>query len=332
MDIDWRPLVEIIRQRDRFLITSHQRADCDALGSELALARILESLGKRAAIVNADDVPPHIAFMDPDNRIGVIGTTAPMEALRGFDVMIVVDTSAWVQLGRMGEVLRSFAGVRVVIDHHVSEDDLGAIVFKDDAAEATGRLILQLAEALGVALTREIAEPLFAAIATDTGWFRFSSVTAETFKALAKLTAAGASPGKTFSQLFEQHSLPRLHLRGRILEHVKPDCAGRLLWTYVTQEDFRQCGAELTDTEDAINSLLTVKGVETALLLVELEPELTKISLRSRSDFDVNKIAEQFGGGGHRQAAGVTFRGPMIEAQQAILDALRGGMQDCPGK
>jgi phosphoesterase RecJ-like protein len=331
MDIDWRPLVEVIQQRDRFLITSHLRADCDAIGSELALARTLEALGKRAAIVNSDEVPEHIEFMDPEGRIGVLGGNVTLEALRGFDVLIVVDTSAWVQLGRMAEVLRGFSGVRVVIDHHVSEDDLGALVFKDDHAEATGRLILQLGEALGVNLTPEIAQPLLTAIATDTGWFRFSSVTAHTFTALAKLTAAGASPARAFAQLFEQHSLPRLHLRGRILDHVKPECNNRLLWTYVTAEDFRECGAQLTDTEDAINLLLTVKGVETAVLFVELEPEQTKVSLRSRSDFNVHEIAEKFGGGGHRAAAGVTYRGPMAEAQQAILDALRTGMQNCPG-
>jgi len=331
MEIDWRPLVEVIRQRDRFLITSHLRADCDAVGSELALARILESLGKRAAIVNGDEVPEHIEFMDVDNRIGVVGSTASLEALRGFEVIIVVDTSAWAQLGRMAEVVRGFRGVRVVIDHHVSEDDFGGLVFKDNHAEATGRLILQLAEALGVTLTQAIAEPLLAAIATDTGWFRFSSVTADTFTALAKLTAAGATPAKTFAQLFEQHSLPRLHLRGRILDHVSPDCDNRLLWTYITAQDFRECGAQRTDTEDAINMLLTVKGVETAVMFVELEPDVTKVSLRSRSNFNVHEVAEKFGGGGHRAAAGVTYQGPLAEAQQAILDAVRTGMQHCPG-
>jgi phosphoesterase RecJ-like protein len=329
MDIDWRPLVEVIHKRQRFLITSHMRADCDAIGSEVGLARILQSLGKQAVIVNSDEVPKHIEFMDPDNRVGVLGQSAPHEALRGFDVMIVVDTSAWMQLGGMAEVMRSFPGVRVVIDHHVSEDDMQALVFKDDRAEATGRLIVQVAEALGVELTPEIAEPLFTAIATDTGWFRFSSVTADTFAALSKLTAAGACPGKTFAQLFEQHTLARLHLRGRILEHIRSDCNNRMLWTHVTAEDFRECGAQRTDTEDAINTLLTVKGVEAAVLFVELEPDVTKVSLRSRSEFNVNKVAELFGGGGHRQAAGITFPGPMIEAQQAVLDAMRNGMREC---
>lgn len=326
MTIDWQPLVELIDRHDRFLITSHCRADCDAVGSEIALALALESLGKQAAVVNGDALPEHIAFMDPTGRVGELGVSAPLEALRGYDVLAVVDTSAWGQLGPMADFVRDFTGERVVIDHHVKSDDLGAMVFRDEQAEATGRLILQLCEALGVEVTPAIATPLFAAIATDTGWFRFSSVTAATFTALAKLTAAGASPPHLFSQLFEQHTLARIHLRGKILGHVTPECEGRLMWTYVTQDDFTSTGAQRTDTEDAINSLLTVAGAEVAALFVELETVATKVSLRSRSDFDVRAIAEQFGGGGHRAAAGITYHGDREQAQTAVLDALRAGL------
>jgi phosphoesterase RecJ-like protein len=324
MPIDWQPLVDLIDRCQTFLITSHVRADCDAIGSEVALAQILEARGKQALIINGDEVPEHIAFMDPQNRVRVVGATAPLESLRGgFDAFIIVDTGAWTQLGRTAEVLRNFTGPKVVIDHHVSQDDMGAMLFKDSTVEATGRLILQLSEALNVPLTLEIAEPLFAAIATDTGWFRFNSVTADTYSALAKLTAAGVEPGKIFTRLYEQHSLPRLLLRGRILSHITPECDGRLMWTYVTNEDFTECDANRTDTEDSINSLLTVAGVEVAALFVELEPGVTKVSLRSRSDFDVRAVAEQFGGGGHRAAAGISYRGDRATAQQLILDALR---------
>src|SRR3954470_3933895 len=111
MDIDWRPLVKVINERDHFLITSHLRADCDALGSEVALAQILQALGKQVAIVNGDEPPPHIAFMDPEGRIGVLGSTVTLDLLRSFEVMIVVDTSAWIQLGRMADVMRDFPGV-----------------------------------------------------------------------------------------------------------------------------------------------------------------------------------------------------------------------------
>ncbi len=108
MKIDWLPLVEMIRSHDRLLITSHQRADCDAIGSEMGVALILETLGKQAAIVNADEVPEHISFMDPYGRVAVLGYTAPLEARCGFDAMIVVDTALGAGLGGMAEVLRGF--------------------------------------------------------------------------------------------------------------------------------------------------------------------------------------------------------------------------------
>lgn len=327
MSINWQPLVDLIGRHQRFLITSHCRADCDAVGSEIGLALALESLGKHARIVNGDALPEHIAFMDPDDRVGELGTSAPLETLRGYDALVIVDTSAWGQLGPMADVVRGFAGELVVIDHHIESDDLGATVFRDETAEATGRLILELCDALDVEVSPAMAAPLFAAIATDTGWFRFSSVTAATFQALAKLTDAGAKPPALFSQLYEQHSLARIHLRGRILNNVTPECDGRLMWTYVTMDDFGSTGANRTDTEDAINALLTVAGAEAAAIFVELESDVTKVSLRSRSDFDVRAVAEQFGGGGHRAAAGITYRGPRDEAQTAILDALRAGLQ-----
>jgi phosphoesterase RecJ-like protein len=323
MTIDWQPLKEIIASHESFLLTSHCRADCDAVGSELALALVLESLGKRVEIVNGDEVPDHIRFIDPHGRVRELGRNATAQELAGIDCLIVVDTSAWVQLGPMAEVVRAFPGTRVIIDHHVSQDDLGAQEFKDSTAEATGRLILELSEALGVELTDEIALPLFAAIATDTGWFRFSSVTENTFLALAKLVAAGVSPPTVFSALFEQHRLARIHLRGRILEHVESDCGGRLMSTHVRRADFDEVGANTTDTEDVINTLLTVANSEVAVLFVELEKDRTKVSLRSRTTFDVCAIAAQFGGGGHKAAAGVTYDGSLDEARRAVLDALR---------
>lgn len=324
--IDWQPLCEIINSHASFLLTSHCRADCDAVGSELALAHILKALGKEVVISNGDPVPEHISFIDPENQVRVLGLSVEPKELWKIEVLIVVDTSAWVQLGPMAEVVKAFPGERVIIDHHVSQDDLGAVEFKEETAEATGRLILELGEALGVEITPEIATPLFAAIATDTGWFRFSSVREKTFAALSRLVAAGANPQNIFSMLFEQHSLARLHLRGRILGNIVSDMDGRLMSTHATQADFAATGANSTDTEDSINNLLTVKGSEVAVLFVELAPDRTKVSLRSRSDFDVQKIAAQFGGGGHKKASGVTFSGTLQQAQQAVLDALRAAL------
>jgi phosphoesterase RecJ-like protein len=326
MTIDWKPLAEMIRAHNSFLITSHMRADCDAIGSELGMAAIIEAMGKRAIVVNGDAPPEHIAFMDSQRRVRAL-EAVPADELAKIDAVIIVDTSAWSQLGPMADFVRAFKGPRAVVDHHVSADDLGAAMYRDSTAEATGRLVLEFAEYMDVKVSPEMAAVLFAAIATDTGWFRFSSVTEKTFAALAKLTAAGANPQQTFSKLYESHSYPRLKLRGRILDHVTKECDGRLLWTYVSSRDFDETGAQTTDTEDAINMLLSVAGVEAAILFVELEPDLTKVSLRSRGELDVRAVSEKFGGGGHKQASGVTFKDQRESAQRAILDAACAAMK-----
>ncbi|MCC7475854.1 MAG: bifunctional oligoribonuclease/PAP phosphatase NrnA [Pirellulales bacterium] len=313
--------MKLVAEARSFVITSHMRADCDAIGSELGLALALRSLGKHARIVNGDPVPPHIGFIDPSHEVLVLGQDVTANDL-ACDVLAVVDTGAWPQLGPMADVVRTTAARKINIDHHVSQDDLGATVFKDTSAESTGRLILQALDALGVPLTQAMAIPLFSAIGTDTGWFRFSSVSEATFAAAARLVVAGARPQAIFAQLYEQNSLARLLLQGRILSNVKSHMGGRLLSTAITQNDLRAVGAEPTDTEDVINRLLGVAGTEAALLFLELSPAETKVSLRSRTNLDVNAVAAVFGGGGHKAASGVRFPGPLCEAEPAVLHAM----------
>jgi phosphoesterase RecJ-like protein len=325
MPIDWRPFVKLVNDSRSFVLTSHMRPDCDAIGSERGLALALRALGKEVRIVNGDAVPPHIAFIDPENEVKVLARDVSADALT-CDVLAVLDTSAWGQLGPMADVVRRTAARKIVIDHHLSEDDLGAIFFKDATAESTGRLILEAIDALGVELTQAMAIPLFTAIATDTGWFRFASVTEATLAAAARLVKAGAKPNAIFSALYEQNSLGRLRLQARILTNVKSHLGGRLLSTAITQDDLRAAGAEPTDTEDVINRLLAVSGVEVALLFLELGPMETKVSLRSRSGVDVCAVAERFGGGGHRAAAGVRYPGPLATAEPAMLAAVEAAM------
>ena len=326
MTIDWRPFTKIVSESRSFVLTSHMRPDCDAIGSELGLALALRSLGKSVRIVNGDPVPPHIGFIDANHDVKVLGLDVAASDL-ACDVHVVLDTSAWSQLGPMAEVVRGSAARKINIDHHVSQDDLGGAVFKDAASESTGRLVLQAIEALGVTLTPEMAMPLFAAIGTDTGWFRFASVGEATFQAAARLVAAGAKPNEVFAKLYEQNSLARIWLQGRILTNVKSHLGGRLMSTAVTQADVDAVGAEATDTEDVINRLLAVAGVEVALLFLELGPQETKVSLRSRSGIDVNAIAGKFGGGGHKAASGVRYRGPLSEAEPAVLEAVSAAMK-----
>src|SRR5215212_1460453 len=326
MPIEWRPFTKIVGEAQSFVLTSHMRPDCDAIGSEIGLALALRSLGKTVRIVNADPVPPHIAFIDPNRDVRVLGRDTTAADLKS-DVLAVLDTSAWSQLGPMADVVRNTSARRVVIDHHVSQDDMSAVVFKDTTSESTGRLVLQAIDAIGTTLTAQIAAPLFAAIATDTGWFRFPSVGEATLTAAARLVAAGAKPHQVFAFLYEQNTLQRLLLQGRILSNVKSHLGGRLLSTAITQADLNAVGAEATDTEDIINRLLSVGGVEVALLFLELGPQETKVSLRSRSAFDVNQVAARFGGGGHKAASGVRYPGPLSEAEPAVIAAVSEAMQ-----
>lgn len=322
MPIDWKPLLPIVKDAQSFVLTSHTRPDCDALGSELGLAYALEGLGKRVRIVNGDGVPPHIAFIDPQERVGVIGRDVTREEAHACDVHVVLDTSAWGQLGDMADVLRDSPATKVVIDHHVSGDDLGATVFKDTAAEAAGRLVLEAIDALGAPLSAEAATALFYAISTDTGWFRFPSVGEQTFRAAARLVAAGASPCGAFSALYDNNSLARVRLHGRVMDSVRTELDGRLSFGEATAQDLAETGAAVSDTEDVVNRLLSINGVEVAALLADLEEGKVKISLRSRTDLDVRAVAERFGGGGHNKAAGARFRGTIPEARAAVLEVM----------
>ncbi len=161
-------------------------------GANWAWPRILDKLGKRVRIVNGQATPPNYQFIDPHRRIKAINVDVQPAELADVEVLMVLDTSAWAQLGPMGDVVKATKAKKIVLDHHVSSDDLGAEQFKNVEAEATGRLVLEAAQHLGVKLSPEIATPLFAAIATDTGWYRFASTRGDTYRAAGALVDAGA--------------------------------------------------------------------------------------------------------------------------------------------
>ncbi|HUY88709.1 MAG TPA: DHH family phosphoesterase [Pirellulales bacterium] len=327
MPINWPRFVELVRTHQRFLLTSHIRPDCDALGSELGMAGVLEQLGKDVLIVNAQKTPPNLQFIDPQRKLKALGVDVQLADLEQIEVLMVLDTSAWAQLSDMGLVLRSTKAKKLVLDHHVSEDDLGAEPFKNTRAEATGRLVLEAAGQLGVTLTPEIATPLFAAIATDTGWYRFGSTTGDTYRFGGQLVDAGARPNEIYRSLYEQDTLARLQLVGRTLARTQSELNGRLVYTAVFQSDFQATGALPPDTEDVINLTLTVAGTEVAVILVEQPDGRFKLSFRSRSAVDCSRLAEIFGGGGHKAAAGAMTPGPFEAAQQKVLDAVRSAMR-----
>lgn len=327
MRINWEPLREIIAANQRYVLTTHVRPDADALGSELAMAGMLEYLGKQVQIINASPVPARLAFLDPNKRILQLGATATDEQALDTDVHMILDTSAWSQLAEVGRVFRKTTAMKVVIDHHFSSEQLGAIDFKDTDAEATGALMFQFAEAFGIPISRDVARAMFCAIATDTGWFRFASTTSETMRTIGRLIECGANQADLYRSLYEQYTLARLKLMGRVLNRIKVECDGRLSYTYVRQDDYKETGAEPADTEDMVNECLTIAGTEAAFILIEQNNGNIKASFRSKTHIDVSRVSEQFKGGGHKQAAGAILPGPLAEAQTKILTAMRAAVE-----
>jgi bifunctional oligoribonuclease and PAP phosphatase NrnA len=325
MTVDWPAFVVFVNSHQSFILTSHIRPDCDALGSELGMANILRALGKKVRIVNGQATPPNLAFIDPEEEILVIGEDVTADDLADADALLVLDTSAWAQLGPMGDIVRTTNADKGVLDHHVGEDDLGAQLFKNTTAEAAGRLVVEAAEQLNVQLTAEMARPLFAAIATDTGWYRFGSASAYTYRIAANLIDAGASPSTIYGKLYERETLGRLRLRGLVLHRTVVEENG-LGFTHILREDFDSTGALPSDTEDLVNLILSVEGSQAAVIFVQQQGSGYKISFRSRCRMDCSQVAAQFGGGGHKAAAGAFIEGELDDVRPPVLEAVRAAM------
>jgi phosphoesterase RecJ-like protein len=254
------------------------------------------------------------------------GTGDTVSAVQQAQLHIVVDTSSWAQLADVGVAMRNSTAQRVVIDHHVSSDDLGATEFKDPTREATGALIGDLANSLNWPIPAAAAHALFAAIATDTGWFRFAATTGETFRMAGRLVDLGAQPHAIYRELYERGSLARMHLIGRALQRIVLDCDGQLAYTSISRADFSETGAQPSDTEDLVNECLKVAGTKAAFIAIEQVNRQVKVSFRSRTDVNVAAVAEQFSGGGHKQASGATLSGPLSSATQQALEAMRNAL------
>jgi phosphoesterase RecJ-like protein len=324
MPLDWAPFVELARRHRRFLLTTHVRPDPDGLGSQLALAEALDHLGKETRLLIASTWPPRYDFLDPERRVERF--MPPGEPWRDAEAVIILDTGTWNQLGDFGTFLKTLGVPRVVIDHHPSQDDLGALRLVDTTAEATGRLVVEAVRALGVPLTPTMANRLFAALATDTGWFRHSNTTPSTFALAQELMAVGANPTTLYEQIYEQDTLPRLRLMGLVLGRLQLTAGGRVAFTEVRRDDYAATGATPQDTEEMVNFTRRLAGVEVGLFFMEQPRGGVKVSFRSRARVNVGRLAEQFGGGGHRLASGAILDRPLDEARAAVLAAVEAAL------
>lgn len=320
MPLDWSQFLDFVRTPQRFLLLTHVRPDGDALGSQLGMADLLEQLGKSVRVVIGSNLPDRYRFMDPTKRVERY--IPSNDCFRTAEAIIVLDTGTWNQLGDCGSPLRAATVPKLVVDHHRTQDDLGAVRLVDIAAEATGRLVYEAFRAADKHPSPAAASSLFVALAMDTGWFRHSMTSAATFALAGYLTAHGANPSVLHEQLYECNTLGRLRLQGKMLERLELACAGRVAITEIRTVDYVATASRPQDTEDFVQILRTIAGVEVGLLLIEQLDGNVKVSFRSRPTVDVSTLAEQFGGGGHKQASGATLAGALADAKQRVLAAV----------
>jgi len=324
----WAPFVAFVLEHQRFLVTTHTRPDGDALGSQLALAEALEAVGKTVCRVIASRMPPRYAFMDPDQKIEVYREPAGQH-LKACDAIVVVDTGTWNQLAGLADFVRQSPAATFVIDHHQTQDDLRGGRVVDTSSESCGRLVGEAIDSLDRSLmTASIAQNLFIAVATDTGWFRHSNTVPATFALAERLMDAGARPTEAYERIYETTSQSRLRLLGRVLDRLATACDGRLAYSEVHAADYSATGAIPPDTEDLINSPRSIAGVELAVMFMEQPEGGIKVSFRSRDAVDVSALAEQFGGGGHRRAAGATLQMSLNDARNRVLAAAQNALAD----
>lgn len=320
MPIDWSPLVDLIHRHQTFLLMTHARPDADGLGSQLALADALTTMGKQARVVIPSRLPPRYQFLDP-NRTVIEEFRLPGEAFRNVDAVLVMDTGTWNQLDGFGPFMQTLSIPKAVIDHHRTQDDLGGPRFVDVTAEATGRLTYELIRALGAPISARVAHNLFMALALDTGWFRHPNTTSATFDLAAELVRLGANPTPLYEQLFECAPIARLKLAGVAIDRLQVLSNGRVAFTEVYLKDYAATGAVPGDTEELINYPRSIDGVEVALLFIEQPEGGTKVSFRARVT-DVSRLAERFGGGGHKLAAGARIAGELPVVRDQVLAAV----------
>jgi phosphoesterase RecJ-like protein len=310
-------IADAIRSRQRFVVVSHVRPDGDAVGSSLAMAFALRRLGKDVRVVSRDEPPapmlsfPGVSAVEVVDRVDDPG-----------DAVIVMECGDLKRTGVEG-LDRGFV---INIDHHPGNTMYGAMNWFDLSAAACGEMVFGLVRELGVPLTREIATHVYVAILTDTGSFHYSNITPRTFDICRACVEAGVDPQAVARGIFDSNNLGRLKLFGAVLSRMQLDDSGRIATVWVDRQLAAVCGGTYEDTEGLINLPLTVKDIVAAVFFKEVGPDDWRVSLRSKGSVDVNAVAKQFGGGGHKNASGCSARGSRealtVLFQQKLIEAI----------
>lgn len=314
-------VVQLIEQKQRFMITSHIRPDGDGLGSGLALYWMLRSLNKDAEVVLRDRVPPAYHVLPGSDQVIVQD-----DVTEAYDAAFIIECS---DVERPG--LASLKDQFVVnIDHHSTTVPFGDINWIDSTAAAVGEMIYNLCKALGVEVTKEIADCIYTALLTDTGSFHFSNTTERTLKIASELVRRGVEPARISEALFYSNSFAKVKLLGLVLSNIQRDESGRIAWITMDRSTMCEAEAEEEDADGIVNQALSIGEVEAVAFFKELSSGAYRVSLRSKGKTNVAKVAELFGGGGHRNAAGCRIRGDFSEVRDRVIESLQAALGVVP--
>ncbi len=302
-----------ILKHQRFLITSHVEPDGDAIGSVLAMLHALRALGKEAVACLADPMPQIYRFLPGADEVYDFMPT-------GFspECIIVLDCSEFQRTGSLLEKVALDSTVVLNIDHHDSNTGFGDFSLVKKSA-ATGELVYLILKELGVPITQEIGECVYTAILTDTGGFRYRNTTRQSLQIAAEIVGMGVNPGEVAEKACESYPLARFQILGKALSHLRVSCGGKVADFFVDQSMVNGNGIPPGIVEGFVNYPREISGVLVSVFFREKRTNQYRVSLRSKGDADVSVVAEAFGGGGHRNAAGCVVDGDLETARRLVL-------------
>ena len=310
-------LIEAMREHETFCVVGHIRPDGDCVGSQLGLAMALKNEGKKALCWNEDPLPQKYEFLDRDHLF-----QKPKPGHK-FDCVVATDAASYERLGIVGPCVTD-RKLLINIDHHESNTRYGDLNWVSAREPSTGELIFRLLRIAKWPVTKPIADALFAAVSTDTGSFQYSTTRPGTFHTAAELVRRGANLAKISDEVYESYPLSRARLLRHVYSHFRLTHQNQIAWFWLKKADFARAGAEKDDSEGLIDHIRAIAPVVVACVFEELEPQLIRISLRSKSGkVNVNDIAAQFGGGGHPAAAGARISGTPIAVQRKVIGAIK---------
>lgn len=310
-------IIATIRESQRLCIVGHVRPDGDCIGSQLALALALRNAGKDVVCWNEDIIPQKYAFLDPNSVM------EKPKRDQEFDCVIATDCATQERLGKSLPNVEN-RKVFINIDHHRSNTRYGDINWISAREASTGELIFRLLKIGGWSITPQMADCLFTAVSTDTGSFQYPTTKPLTFHTAGELVKLGANLGVICHEVYQSFPLPRVRLLKHVYNNFRLCFDNRIAYFWLRQKDFDRTGADRSDTEGLIDHIRAIEPVIVACVFEEVQPGVTRISLRSKSDqVDVNKIAGLFGGGGHCAAAGARIEGQPLSVQRRVIGAIK---------